>query len=247
MKFLSILILTVMINMPAGAQDLEFGFNPPNLNGINSTKLWGTYYHIWQAQESESGLPLLNNKNEPLTGNISEHDWCKGAIEGTIMYTSLDGTKETYNYADHKGKNQVDCARILGINPLKNSWIRGVAKSRFRFAKGDYGDGVKSFKLVPYRTIAVDKSYIPYGSVVFIPQARGKDVQLPSGNSIMHDGYFFAADTGGAIKSNHIDFFSGIQDSNPFPDFIKSKSNHTFDAYIINNADLVEKLRAQHE
>ncbi len=249
MKITGILmaVLGIMIGLPAHAQSIAFDLPAPNLNGLTASKLWSTYYHIWQTRESDSGLPLLDNQNNTLTGLIAPRDWCMGAIEGTVIYTALDGTTKTYNYVDHKGNNQIDCAKILAINPLKKPWIKAVGRSRYRQARGQYGDGVKSYKLVPYRTIAVDKSNIPYGSLVYIPQARGKNVELPSGETVIHDGYFFAGDTGGAIKGNHIDVFSGVYRKNPFPNFIFSKSGLTFDAFIINDAEISKKIAELHQ
>ena len=37
-----------------------------------------------------------------------------------------------------------------------------------------YGDGVRNYKLMPYRTIAVDNTFISYGSIIYILLASGK-------------------------------------------------------------------------
>ena len=99
--------------------------------------------------------------------------------------------------------------------------------------------------MVPYRSIAVDRSDIPIGTVIFIPAARGIKVILPSGETAIHDGYFFAADVGGAIKDTHIDIFIGTADINPFP-FIKSVSTGTFEAFIITSVPIIDKLKKFH-
>jgi 3D (Asp-Asp-Asp) domain-containing protein len=70
--------------------------------------------------------------------------------------------------------------------------------------KYPWGVGVQSRPLVPFRSIAVDKSFIPYGTHVYIPEFDG--VQMPS--SFVHDGCFEADDTGGGIVGAHIDFFA---------------------------------------
>ena len=100
--------------------------------------------------------------------------------------------------------------------------------------------------LIPYRSIAVDKTVIPYGTVIYIPAARGQQIRLPSGQTVRHDGYFYAADTGGAIKRNHIDVFGGTFKDNPFPNFIKSDSERTFEGYLISDSHIKEKLRLAH-
>jgi hypothetical protein len=61
-----------------------------------------------------------------------------------------------------------------------------------------------------------------------------------------HDGYFYTADTGGAIKGNHIDVFGGVFTRNPFPDFIKSDASQTFEAFRINDRAIVGALGVLH-
>ena len=92
----------------------------------------------------------------------------------------------------------------------------------------------------------MDRTFIPIGSVVYIPEARGKTFVLPSGKSVAHDGYFFAADVGGAIKDNHIDVFLGISTTSPFP-FIKSRKDRTFSAFLISNNQIVKALESLHK
>lgn len=99
--------------------------------------------------------------------------------------------------------------------------------------------------LVPFRSIAVDPTVVPLGTSLFIPDARGVTVTLPNGESVAHDGYFFAADRGGAIKGNHIDVFIGTSDVSPFP-FIKSRSSATFDAYVVNDPKVTTQMKAVH-
>jgi 3D (Asp-Asp-Asp) domain-containing protein len=60
---------------------------------------------------------------------------------------------------------------------------------------------------VPFRTIAVDPTVIPHGSVLYIPGLRGSSVTLPDGTVRNHDGYVFAGDVGEAVKGNQVDFF----------------------------------------
>ena len=185
------------------AQELTFDIAEPDIVALEKKRLWATYYHIWHATEVASGVALLDKNNQKISGFISQRDWCMGAIEGTILVTKADGSVQTYNYADHKGAQQVDCSKVLNINPINKPWITSTGKSRYRVARGTYGDGVLNYKLIPYRTIAVDKKAVSYGSVVYIPQARGTTITLPSGASAIHDGFFYAADTGGAIKGKH--------------------------------------------
>jgi 3D (Asp-Asp-Asp) domain-containing protein len=66
-----------------------------------------------------------------------------------------------------------------------------------------YGMGVAGYALVPYRSLAVDRRFIPLGHTVEIPGLAG--MPLPDGSR--HDGCFVAVDGGGAINGHHIDLF----------------------------------------
>ena len=55
------------------------------------------------------------------------------------------------------------------------------------------------------RTLAVDPSIVPRGTIVFIKETVG--LPMPQGGQ--HDGLWYASDTGGAIKGQRIDLFTG--------------------------------------
>ena len=99
------------------------------------------------------------------------------------------------------------------------------------------------------RTIAVDPKVIPYGSTLYIPDARGTEVTLPDGTKVTHDGYFFAADAGGLIKGIHIDVFVGTTNpytKNPFPKWLRSSANGSFKAYIVKDPTVSTSLKSLH-
>ena len=60
-------------------------------------------------------------------------------------------------------------------------------------------------KVVAMRTAAVDRTLVPRRSVLFIKETVG----LPMPDGSKHDGYWYASDTGGAIKGQKIDLFTG--------------------------------------
>ena len=64
-------------------------------------------------------------------------------------------------------------------------------------------------KVVAMRTVAVDTSLIPKRSILFIKETVG--MKLPDGST--HDGYWYASDTGGAIKGKRIDLYTGSRAS----------------------------------
>jgi len=60
-------------------------------------------------------------------------------------------------------------------------------------------------KVVAMRTVATDRTLVPRRSVLFIKETVG--VTMPDGSA--HDGYWYASDTGGAIKGQRIDLYTG--------------------------------------
>ncbi len=80
-------------------------------------------------------------------------------------------------------------------------------KATLYHAGGGGGDSKDSLgcKPVPMRTVAVDPLVIPRRTILFIAETVG--MPLPGGG--VHDGYWYASDTGGAIKGSRIDLFTG--------------------------------------
>ena len=60
-------------------------------------------------------------------------------------------------------------------------------------------------KVVAMRTVAIDAHLIPKRSILFIKETVG--LKMPDGS--IHDGYWYASDTGGAIKGKRIDLYTG--------------------------------------
>jgi 3D (Asp-Asp-Asp) domain-containing protein len=215
----------------------EFPLEEPDLTDANEKTLWATYYYLPQVTSTDGGFALLDMKGKELGPTLSQRDWCNSAMEGSVRVIDKKGSGTTYNYAGTAGSSQVDCSPYFDYD---------VSRTRFQKAKGEFGDGVRNYRLIPFRTVAVDPTVIPYGTILYIPQARGRQVTLPDGTTALHDGYFFAGDTGGLIKQNHIDVFIGVAKSNPFS-WISSSQSGTFTAYVVSNVDAKTLLDARHQ
>ena len=200
-----------------------------------SRDLWATFYHTLRFQSSQEGMPLLSLNGTPLGPKLSKLQWCQAAMEGSVQ-VFFEGVWRTYNYAGSAGTVQVDCTEY---------YDHPVGRTRFTLARGPFGDGVRSYILVPFRTIAVDPAVIPYGSVIYIDAARGLPFVLSDGSERRHDGYFFAGDTGGLINGNHIDVFIGNALRSPFP-WITSQSKSRIGYRIVPDADIQEVLLKMH-
>ena len=70
---------------------------------------------------------------------------------------------------------------------------------------GATGNDSLGCRPIPMRTMAVDPRYIPRRTRLFIPETVG--MRMPDGT--LHDGYWYASDTGGAIKGQKIALYTG--------------------------------------
>lgn len=68
-------------------------------------------------------------------------------------------------------------------------------------------------RVVAMRTAAIDAALIPKHTILFIKETVG----LPMPDGSVHDGYWYASDTGGAIKGKRIDLFTGMTSSSMNP------------------------------
>lgn len=81
-------------------------------------------------------------------------------------------------------------------------------------AEHPWGYGVQDRALAPFRSVAVDRDVIEYGTGLYLPALDGRTMpgEEPWGD-FSHDGCVVAADTGGGIIGMHVDFFVGIRDA----------------------------------
>ncbi len=232
---------TPQLNPPLSRDQFNLP-EPPSVMLARETSLWATYYYTHVASVAPEGVPLLDLAGNPLGPVLSYRDWCHAALQGSVQVSDGEQGLGTFNFAGRGSTDQVDCSLFYpNLKPISNT-----NRVRFKPSRTPYGEGAGRFALVPFRSIAVDRTYIPMGSVLYIPAARGTILNLPSGEQAIHDGYFYAADGGSAIKDNHIDVFLGARTSNPF-EFVKSRANGTFEAYLVQDPQIKARLAAEHQ
>jgi 3D (Asp-Asp-Asp) domain-containing protein len=79
-------------------------------------------------------------------------------------------------------------------------------------AQHPWGYGAQNNALVPFRSIAVDRTVIPLGSHVYIAEFDGVTMPGdPSYGQFVHDGCVSADDVGGGIIGKHVDFFAALE------------------------------------
>lgn len=215
-----------------------FSFREPSLNDLSAKlTLWATHYYLPELNEGSGKYPLRDMNSMELGPHVTLREWCDSAMEGSVRIMFKNGDAKTYNYAGISSASAVDCSSIFRID---------VSKTKFREAYGPYGDGIENFILAPYRTLATDNTKIIPGTVLYVPDARGAKITLSNGRLIIHDGYFFAGDKGGAIKDNHVDVYVGTHKSAPFFPWIKSNQTKTFNAYVVEDRKIISELNELH-
>jgi 3D (Asp-Asp-Asp) domain-containing protein len=217
----------------------EFTLQEPQPGSLGpDLKLWATHYHtpvVSPAPETISAaMALIDRSNREISPKLRVRDWCQAALQGTVSVVEANGTASAYAFADSGGPEQANCDQWLGN--LSDGIKLATRKARFFKVNYPYGCGVRDIPLMPFRTIAVDPDVIPVGSVIYVPELRGKPFRFLD-RSWNHDGYLFAGDRGGAITGAHIDVFHGNTDQSPFEDLFASTSSRRFEAHKVRADD----------
>ena len=103
---------------------------------------------------------------------------------------------------DIEGSARLRDGRVVNFDEKEDGrWTYLVAEG------APFGLDARGRGLVPFRTLAVDPSVVPLGTVVYLPSLDG--VRLPSGET--HDGLCLAQDTGQGIEGRRVDIFVGFE------------------------------------
>ncbi len=102
---------------------------------------------------------------------------------------------------DAVGAGRLRDGRIVNIDENISGEFRYLVVQNASFGLGSPG-----FRLVPYRTVAVQPRRVPLGAVLYIPALVG--MVLPNG--AVHDGFCFAHDADPELKPTQIGLFVGF-------------------------------------
>lgn len=233
----------------AAGDAVDFRLPAPDTSALPATRVWSTAYIAYLAASATGtgSVALLAPDGAGLGVSVSQRDWCHAAMEGTVSVQGADGGFRTFNFAGTGNAAQTDCRAVFPN--VSEGVLAGTNRVRWKPTPPDapYGLGVMNFRLVPLRSIAVDPSVFPNGTVLFIPRLRGATMSLPDGRQVQHDGFVFAADRGGAIKGQHIDFFKGPARSDAVPPALASDESHPIPAHTVSDPPIVAALRALHQ
>ncbi len=133
-------------------------------------------------------------------------EWNNGERSVPLLTTSDEiiahVTAQFKRQLDIEGSARLRDECVVNLHQkIDGSWRYVVA------INAPFGLGVDGYKLVPYRTLAVDPKVIHVGTVLYVPALDG--VRLPDGE--IHDGFVFAHDEGQSITGNRVDLFVGFE------------------------------------
>ncbi len=215
------------------ARSMNFLIETPAAEHLGAEKqLWATWYNMPRvhAARTQAEAPLLGRDGEAVSPALSKQDWCDAAMQGSVWVVDTDGHAQPYVFVDSKGPEQVNCDAHFGN--LSKGIKNATRRARFAPFNHPLGCDVRPSPLLAWRTIATDPKVIPTGTVLYVPDLRGRPFWM-GGDLYTHDGYVVADDRGGAIRGRHIDFFVGEQTEAPFTDLITGSAGTTFAAFPV--------------
>jgi 3D (Asp-Asp-Asp) domain-containing protein len=140
------------------------------------------------------------------------------AIHGPSCEVLAEVPKEFATQLAMQGTGKLKDGRVLNI------WGRcDCARSPcFKETEKRWGTSGSGRPLQPFRTVAVDRSVIKLGTLLYIPELEGRTMpgRAPWGG-FEHDGCVVADDTGGGIKGKQLDLFVGRK---PYMDAISYRN-----------------------
>ncbi|RBP17327.1 3D domain-containing protein [Roseiarcus fermentans] len=240
-------LIAVALPIPAFADEFNLAA-PESVSQLEPVHVWATQYydHAAKANEGAGSVALRDKDGHDLGVSLSKKDWCNAAMEGTVIVTAGSQVR-AFNAGGLGAEDQTDCGDVFP--KVSDRTKANIRKQRFfeLEAKDKFGmGGTDKYRLIPYRSIAVDRDTIPWGTALFIPRLKGARITLPDGSTAVHDGYVYAVDRGSEINGSHIDFFTGVNRVNPAPGVITSTPKRGFVAYIVKDDSVVSTLRSQH-
>lgn len=157
-------------------------------------ELLGTYQltYYWITSEDEFTGPADTDIFEPdctLLSTVAEEFFDSLRLEGTGRL--LDGRVVNYDGA-------CPCATSPCFFPVDEDHPWGV--------------GAQNRPLVPFRSVAVDTSFVAIGAALYVEELDG--VLMPGDapwGAFVHDGCVVADDVGGGIDGQQVDFFSAAR------------------------------------
>jgi 3D (Asp-Asp-Asp) domain-containing protein len=107
--------------------------------------------------------------------------------------------------------------RLQGTGKLRDGRVLNIwgacpceRKPCFKVTENQWGTAGTGKPLEPFRTVAVDRTVVKLGSLLYVPLLEGRTMPgRPPWGGFVHDGCLVADDTGGGINGKQLDLFVG--------------------------------------
>jgi 3D (Asp-Asp-Asp) domain-containing protein len=106
-----------------------------------------------------------------------------------------------------------DLIAAVNQSALENATAWGLKATIYHLGNGMSTRDSMGCPVSPLRTAAIDRAIVSRGAILFIKETVG--MPLPGGG--VHDGYWYASDTGRLIQGQRIDLFSGANEGSMQP------------------------------
>jgi hypothetical protein len=171
-------------------QDGDVAQTSSALSTTTGTTFKLTYYWIAQRPVNDLNQVTLRDCDGKFL-TYASYSWRDQVrMEMTGRFTKSDGTKVTFN--DWGG-----CWKVLG--------------SDYSWGAGEYNTSTNSsYKLRPFRSIAVDPAYLKIGKWYYVKELDGAKMAYPN-STMIHDGCVRAVDSSWSFSGKQIDFYTGLK------------------------------------
>lgn len=156
----------------------------------NGDRFRNTYYDFPKEETGAKDASIFDASCKLIT-NVTREFHDRLCVQGSGRIS----TGETVSFA----KRDCECASVCPRTDQKICFEK-LDPARFPSGRGALGTPI-----TPLRTVAVDTSVIPLGTVLYIPELKG--VAMADGGR--HNGCFIAEDRGMKVTGRQIDIFTG--------------------------------------
>ncbi len=231
-----------------------FDFAEPELDS-RPFRARARQYHLPTYSTSRQHPHAIRGVNErSLVENegLTLGDWCRLLQQSSARIVTSTGSNINISvaglapeYASLSGNKNAEvhpCATQASSETARQNFSDpSYRESRYEISSAVFAQAARSEELIPFRSVAVDPTLIPYGTLIYVPTLRGKSF-VANGRSFTHDGYFLAVDSGPQLLENNIAFFSGFSNQDHFG----FSQEEDLEIFFLANREVSQTLRDLH-
>jgi 3D (Asp-Asp-Asp) domain-containing protein len=178
-----------------------------------------TFYYVAGEEEvarmtAAKAKKAANDNQEPSGDAELQDDTALAAIAPPETVTIFDPKCNAIADVSRDFAAQIE---LQGTGKLRDGRVVNIwgkcpceRKPCFKVTENKWGTAGTGKPLQPFRTVAVDRTVIKLGSLLYVPLLEGRTMPgRPPWGGFVHDGCVVADDTGGGINGNQLDLFVG--------------------------------------